>query len=429
VKPAKRQPQPARLVVPARPALVSAVDLFAIVASGLYYAAGMGGLLASVVVGVGVMLLGRLSVHRTAGASRAARPAEPRTSAPHAGRVPGLKAPRPPKPPGGLAGRKPAGLGRLSAVGGKAGKATRAATAKARRSPPGRIAASAGSRLRRPARTAGVRVARATKGTLARAAAAGRTRRSLNGLSHRNSAHGRAGRRTWADLAAWRSKARTRRARVLRGVLSAGAAGTSAGRAARGKRKVDRQRGGWRRWVGVDEVRPQKPAGQTRTKKKRPADKVRPAGPDAKPKSGQQAAPAPAPQPAVNHVTGPTRPTATGTGAVRTLKFHQSAQEMAASAQRYTPEDMQQVYRDMTRLPEALGQVAAALRIITQRAAGEWPLRPAVIEAMGAVHGLLVKASESSAQVAPAMRRMHADDLARYEQPRKGERLWNVPGR
>lgn len=429
------QPKPARLVVPARPALISAGNLFAVAASGLYYAAGMGGLLASTVVCGGLMLLGRLSVHRPAGAGAgraAARPGEPKAGAPRVGRmrVPGLKAPRPPRPPGS---RKPPGAGRLGAVRGKAAKKARDAGAKARRSRPGRIAASAGSKVRRPARAARVKVARAAKGTRARAAAAGRTRRSLAELAHRNSAHGRAGRRTWGDLAAWRSKAKTRRARALRGVRSAGAAGASAGRAARRKRKVkqkaNRQRGGWRRWVGVDEVRPQKPTGQARTKK-RPANRVRPAQtPDAKPKPGQQAVPAPAPQPPVNHVTGSTTRPATGTGAVRTLKFHESAGEMAASAQRYTPDNMHQVYLDMTRMPEALGQVAAALRIITQRAAGEWPLRPAVIEALGAVHGLLVKAAEASSQVAPAMRRMHGEELARHEQPRKGERLWNVPGR
>jgi len=89
---------------------------------------------------------------------------------------------------------------------------------------------------------------------------------------------------------------------------------------------------------------------------------------------------------------------------------------------------MHQVWRDFGHLPDAIGQIAAALRITTQRAGGEWPLHPAVVEQLAAVHGMLVKAAETSGQVAPAMRRVHEQDLVRHEQPRRNERLWNVTG-
>ena len=109
------------------------------------------------------------------------------------------------------------------------------------------------------------------------------------------------------------------------------------------------------------------------------------------------------------------------------MRFADSATEMAASASRYTPDSMYQTFQDFGRFPEAFGQIAQAVQVTVQRSQNEFPLHPAVAQQLAVVHQLLVKAAEASAQVAPAMRRVHAADLARHEQPRRNEGMWNVP--
>ncbi len=121
---------------------------------------------------------------------------------------------------------------------------------------------------------------------------------------------------------------------------------------------------------------------------------------------------------------GGTHPTTEGGTSMR---FAELAAEMRAAASSYAPEDMMQVARDLARLPEALADVAHAVRVITIRAANELPVHPAVTELLAGVYDGLMKAAVASAEVAPTMRRVHEADIARHEAPRPGERLWNVP--
>lgn len=108
------------------------------------------------------------------------------------------------------------------------------------------------------------------------------------------------------------------------------------------------------------------------------------------------------------------------------MQFADSAREMRASAARYSPESMYQVYVDMGRLPEALGDVAAALKITVQKANEQWPVHPSVTEYLAKVYELQCKVAELSAEVGPAMRKLHEDDLRRHEQPRRNESMWDV---
>jgi hypothetical protein len=437
------QPKPAKLVLPARPALISVADVLAVMASGLYYLTGVIGLAGVGLLAAGVAVVGRRSALRggPAGSAAPSQPAgerKPRTrswqftttrkTGPLAeGRRRLGHNPRAGKAPGSAR----LAAARRKVAEGKPGRTVRAKADKLGDTRPGKAARAAARRVR----PASSKVAAAAKDARARASRVRRTGRSLGDAARANSTHARAGRRTWGALAPWRAKAATRRGKAWRGLASAGAAGLAGGRGARAtrsKRKTRRKdRGGWRRWVGVDEIRPQKPAKSGQARVKKPRDRVRQPGQQQSHQADPNAVPlaAPAPKPAADPITGDAarQPAATGTGA-RNMRFHQSATEMAASATRYAPENMHQVFRDFGHLPAALAQVAASVRITTQRAEVEWPLHPAVKEALAAVHQLLVKAAESSANVAPAMRRVHEKDLARYEQPRRNERLWNVAG-
>ena len=111
-----------------------------------------------------------------------------------------------------------------------------------------------------------------------------------------------------------------------------------------------------------------------------------------------------------------------------TFRLPELAAEMSAAAAAYDPESMLDVERHLRALPDALSHVANATRVTVARAAEEWPIHGAVLELLAQVYQLQMQAAQAGAEVGPAFRRLHEADLNRHEQPRKGERKWNVPG-
>ena len=129
-------------------------------------------------------------------------------------------------------------------------------------------------------------------------------------------------------------------------------------------------------------------------------------------------------------VRRPTDPTpATSPGGTRMSGGHHfvaAATEMARAAAAYQPTGMLQVGQDFARLEEALRIHAEALKTTVENANANWPLAPQIVELMRQIHGLQLKAAELATELAPAFRQLHNVDLARLENPRTGERMWDV---
>jgi hypothetical protein len=109
--------------------------------------------------------------------------------------------------------------------------------------------------------------------------------------------------------------------------------------------------------------------------------------------------------------------------------FLAPAMELARIASTYAPDSMMQVGRDFAALPDALEHIAEAMKISTARADQEQPLDPRIVDLMGQIYGLQMKAAELAGQLAPAFKSLHAVDIERITNPRKGrqaEAMWDV---
>lgn len=106
--------------------------------------------------------------------------------------------------------------------------------------------------------------------------------------------------------------------------------------------------------------------------------------------------------------------------------FIAAATEMARAAAAYQPTGMLQVGADFAGLEEALRLHAGAMKTTVENADANQPLHPNIIELMRQIHILQLKAAELAAELTPAFRQLHDVDIARLENPRTGERMWDV---
>lgn len=106
--------------------------------------------------------------------------------------------------------------------------------------------------------------------------------------------------------------------------------------------------------------------------------------------------------------------------------FIAAATEMARAAAAYQPTGMLQVGQDFGGLEEALRINAEALKTTVENADANWPLHPNIVEIMRQIHGLQLKAAELATELKPAFQALHDVDIARLENPRTGERMWDV---
>ena len=137
--------------------------------------------------------------------------------------------------------------------------------------------------------------------------------------------------------------------------------------------------------------------------------------------------PAPAVADSVRRPTH-TQPAATSPGGTMSGGHHfvAAATEMARAAAAYQPTGMLQVGQDFTGLEEALRIHAEALKTTVENADANWPLHPNIVELMRQIHGLQLKAAELAQELKPAFQQLHDVDIARLENPRQGERMWDV---
>ncbi|MDX2513862.1 hypothetical protein PV355_01605 [Streptomyces stelliscabiei] len=105
--------------------------------------------------------------------------------------------------------------------------------------------------------------------------------------------------------------------------------------------------------------------------------------------------------------------------------FVAAATEMARAAAAYQPTGMLQVGQDFVGLEEALRINAEALKTTVENADANWPLHPNIVELMRQIHGLQLKAAELATELKPAFHALHDVDIARLENPRTGERMWD----
>ncbi|MDR8415082.1 hypothetical protein MTP10_40925 [Nonomuraea sp. 3-1Str] len=103
-----------------------------------------------------------------------------------------------------------------------------------------------------------------------------------------------------------------------------------------------------------------------------------------------------------------------------------AAAELNAAAAAHAPVDMFQVARELDQLPEIPANVGMALRTYTVRLQGEYPIDPAVVEALGALYMAHAQLVAQAEEIGALFRRAHAEDLKREEAPRTNEAAWNV---
>ncbi|MGC5013146.1 hypothetical protein ACLQ2R_20505 [Streptosporangium sp. DT93] len=114
------------------------------------------------------------------------------------------------------------------------------------------------------------------------------------------------------------------------------------------------------------------------------------------------------------------------TRTMSTFPLAATAAEMNAAAASHAPADMWVVSRELDQLTEVPAYVALAIRTYTQRLQAEYPIHPAVIEAIHLLYQGQAQLVSLAEEIGPLFRQAHADDLKREEAPRINEPLWNV---
>jgi hypothetical protein len=111
------------------------------------------------------------------------------------------------------------------------------------------------------------------------------------------------------------------------------------------------------------------------------------------------------------------------------FKFEDHAAEMESAAMGYEPDGCMEILAMVEGLPEALGMIAHVMQILAERSDSEFPLEPEVAMGFNDIYELLRKAAESAEGLPRVFRGVHAQDIARHEDPRNGheaEKGWNV---
>ncbi|QDN99832.1 hypothetical protein FNV65_29750 [Streptomyces sp. S1A1-8] len=111
------------------------------------------------------------------------------------------------------------------------------------------------------------------------------------------------------------------------------------------------------------------------------------------------------------------------------FRFEEVASEMEQAANSYDPEDAMEILAMVEGLPAALASVANVMKILAERSDNEFPLEKEVADAFNDIFGALMSAVAVAEDMGPLFRQVHAQDIARHEDPRNGpqaEKGWNV---
>jgi hypothetical protein len=415
------EPAESKLVLPGGPTVAIAAESAAAAGAGLFHAGGWSAVAAGAVVagGAGVAVIARRrrgsSWKRTRSTSTSASPGRagssgtPRRStgswsSPGSRRSPGRAGSAMPKGAGGRGrgsgsmpgtGRRGTGAGTRGGRGsGTGGGARGRAPGSARRAAAlGATGAGAARRAAKAASAGGGRAFdRAANGTGRRRAAAAAANRALrNGATPKQAAKA-------ARQAARKYKAKQGRMTRMR---------RAGGRwlAARLLEWMAGVNGGLRELV---DLRPGKTTKGDAAPQRRINTTVnRPANPEAE--------------------TGYGGKTMAGGG---TPPFVTAAEELADALRRYQPPPgpggMVQLYYDVGMLPDMLEQIARGFGQMADRARDEWPLHNAISELIGELAKVQAHMATVSAEIKPAIAKLHEADLERHRTPRPGEPMWNV---
>ncbi len=109
--------------------------------------------------------------------------------------------------------------------------------------------------------------------------------------------------------------------------------------------------------------------------------------------------------------------------------FRQHAEDMHAAATKAETEGpgaMMRVLESFSSMPETLELIAQTFEVVVQRCDDELPLHPDVTGELEHVRSLIRQAAAAAESIAPTFRNRHEADIARHEDPRTGEELWDV---
>ncbi|MCQ4044650.1 hypothetical protein ACFOSC_18115 [Streptantibioticus rubrisoli] len=111
------------------------------------------------------------------------------------------------------------------------------------------------------------------------------------------------------------------------------------------------------------------------------------------------------------------------------FQFEEAASEMEQAANSYEPENAMEILAMVEGLPAALTSVANVMKTLAERSDGEFPLEKEIADGFNDIFGALMSAVAVAEDMGPLFRQVHAQDIARHEDPRNGpdaEKGWNV---
>ncbi|MET8102952.1 hypothetical protein ABZV29_42130 [Streptomyces sp. NPDC005236] len=111
------------------------------------------------------------------------------------------------------------------------------------------------------------------------------------------------------------------------------------------------------------------------------------------------------------------------------FQFEEAASEMEQAANQYEPENAMEILAMVEGLPAALTCVANVMKILAERSDSEFPLEKEIADGFSDIFGALMSAVAVSEDMGQLFRQVHAQDIARHEDPRNGpdaEKGWNV---
>lgn len=101
------------------------------------------------------------------------------------------------------------------------------------------------------------------------------------------------------------------------------------------------------------------------------------------------------------------------------------ATELPTIASSYETEDMMQVKGDLEMLRELPLQVAAAIRLMTERLSADYPIHQDVVEGLHVVYEGFAQLANACDEVSNTFQAAHEADIARRLEPRTNEQKWN----
>ncbi|MEU9605050.1 hypothetical protein [Streptomyces sp. NPDC048057] len=121
--------------------------------------------------------------------------------------------------------------------------------------------------------------------------------------------------------------------------------------------------------------------------------------------------------------------TVSTTGTPAFTRLSDAAEVMLQAASTFDPEHMTEFQALIDDLPNAIALVMETLRVLAELSDEKLPVDPRVVEEMGQGYRAMNKVLDAMEDLGDVYRRVHAEDIERNENPRKGiagERRWNV---